>query len=130
MMFDDAGGRKVAGGASAILSDPGVAEVYGLFGDMCLERYGFDIRERRSFMSAQVLRQVQSFVREYGVEDAKRIVERLFDDRYRGSYEGKTIGTSIFSKGYRWLANRLLMEKVDIDAVDVSGMSPDRWWVD
>lgn len=112
MLFEANGKAKVAGSVDAILADDGVREVFSLFGDKCLEVYAIDVRAQRTFMNARVLRQVKCFVAEYGVEDSKRVVERLFGQPYNGSYGGKTIGTSIFSKGYRWLANNLLMEEV------------------
>ena len=90
--------RGVAGSVGAMLSDASVARVYGVFGDGCLEYYRFDIREKRTFMSAKVLRQVKSFVADYGEEDAVAIVRTMFGVMHEGVWKGKPIGTSIFSK--------------------------------
>lgn len=118
--------KKIAGGTSAILSEEDVREVFSLFGDKCLEVYRIDIREKKTFMSVQILRQVRSFVHEFGVDDSKRIVERLFELPYSGTYNGKTIGPSIFARGYRWLANNLLMEKAQQDKYG-NDMSWSKW---
>lgn len=111
----DTDGPKVAGSSMAILSEPDVAEVYGLFGDLCIEYYFIDIREKKSFMTPVVMRQVRSFVREYGVEDAKKIVRRMFEQPRCGKRKGQVIGTAIFSKKFRWLANQMLIEKEEQD---------------
>ena len=102
--------KRGAGSAGAILSDASVAHVFGVFGDCCLSRYGFDIREKPSIMSARVLRQVQSFTKEYGEEDAVGIVKTMFGVGHEGIWRGVPIGTSIFSKSYRWLAEKMLIE--------------------
>jgi hypothetical protein len=119
-------GKKIAGGTSAILAEDDVREVFSLFGDKCLEVYKIDVRDKKTFMSVQILRQVRSFVHEFGVEDSKGIIERLFELPYNGTYNGKTIGPSIFSRGYRWLANSLLMEKAQQDKYG-NDMSWSKW---
>ena len=119
------GGGKVAGSVSALLAERDVREVFSLFGDKCLMTYGMDIRQQRSFFNARTLRQVRSFANEYGVEDSKRILEKLFGQPYNGSYRGKTIGAAIFSTGYRWLANTLLMERLQDE--QSSGVSWSKW---
>lgn len=122
----DVSGKKIAGGTSAILADDEVREVFSLFGDKCLEAYMIDIREKKTFMSVQILRQARSFVNEFGVEDSKKIIERLFEPPYSGTYNGKTVGPSIFSRGYRWLANNLLMEKAQQEKYG-NDMSWSKW---
>lgn len=107
-----------AGSSGAILSDSSVRRVYGRFGDKCLSVYHMDIREKRTFMSAQTLRQVQSFVRDYGEEDAMKIIDTMFGFGHEGMYRNRPIGTSIFSKSFRWMADELLIE------AEQSGVTP------
>ena len=102
--------RGAAGSSGAILSDSSVRRVYGHFGDKCLETYQMDIREKRTFMSAQTLRQVQSFVRDYGEDDAIGIIDVMFGFGHEGMHRGRPIGTSIFSKSFRWMADEFLIE--------------------
>lgn len=117
--------NRIAGSVSALLSEDDTREIFSMFGDKCLSIYHLDIRQQKSFMNAKVLRQVKGFVSEYGVEDSKRILERLFGQPYNGSYKGRTIGTAIFSKGYRWLANNLLMERMQDE--QSGGVSWSKW---
>ena len=102
---------KMAGSADAILSDPRISDVYGLFGDKILREFGIDIRQKRTFMSAKVLRQVQSFVMDYGVDDAKKIINQAFSISRKGRFKGRAIGTSLFAKNMRWYADQLLLEE-------------------
>ena len=125
MRFETQNKTRIAGSVDALLSEDDVREVFSVFGDKCLSIYHLDVRERKSFMNTKVLRQVKSFVGEYGVEDSKRILERLFGQPYNGSYRGRTVGTAIFSKGYRWLANNLLMEEVKNE--QSGGVSWSKW---
>lgn len=118
MDFEVAG--KVAGSSSAILSNRDVYDVYSLFGDKTLIEYGIDIRRVKTFMSAQTLRQVQSFVFDYGVDDAKSIVSTLFSPKYKGRLRGRAVGASVFAKNMRWFADQLLLEGGGTDAADVS----------
>lgn len=112
-----------AGSAGAILSDASVAKVYGEFGDGCERCYRFDIRAKRTFMSAKVLRQVQSFVQDYGEEDAVKIVRTMFGVGHEGVWKGSPIGTSLFGKNFRWLSDMLLIEaeqsKLSLNEPDV-----------
>ena len=102
--------KAVAGSKDAILRNEDVRSVFSAFGDGCLEHYGMDIREKKSIYSAQVLRQVQSFVSEFGVDDALSVIGAMFSASRLGMDNGKPIGASIFSKSHRWLANQLLTE--------------------
>lgn len=111
MNFDTIPKSKVAGSAYSILQNDAVRNVFSLFGDKCLDCYNIDIRTKKTFMSARVLRQVQSFVNEYGEEDAIKIIEKMFSPRYEGKFRGDILGTSIFAKNMRWLANKFLLEK-------------------
>lgn len=106
----DITGRKVAGSAAAILSNKDVYEVYALFGDNTMREYGIDIRTKRTFMAAPILRQVQSFVKDYGVDDAKEIVRQAFSIKRKGRLNGRAIGTSLFARSMRWYADQLLLE--------------------
>lgn len=124
MDFNDVG-IKVAGGAASILADGDVMRVFSEFGDRCLETYGIDIRTKPSFMSTQVLRQVRSFVSEYGVDDAVKIVNQAFAVPHCGNFKGAAIGTSLFSKGFRWYSNALLLEAGGDD-----GNGPGTSWED
>lgn len=99
-----------AGSAGAILQNEGVRRVYSAFGDCCQRVYRFDIRTKPTYMNAQTLRQVQSFVRDYGVEDAEAIVNAFFGVGHEGMLRGKPLGKSIFSKSFRWLSDQLLIE--------------------
>lgn len=99
-----------AGSVGAILSNASVARVYGAFGDGCKRCYRMDIREKRTYMSSKVLRQVQSFVADYGEDDALGIVEEFFGVMHEGNCNGKPLGTSLFSRGFRWFADQLLAE--------------------
>lgn len=108
MLFDlkDTG----ASSAGAILKDSRVASVYGAFGDGCLRCYHIDIREKRTYTNSTVLRQVRSFVNDYGEDDALRIVDAVFNGNHNGYFRGQPIGLKVFSKGFRWMANELLLE--------------------
>ena len=99
-----------AGSVGAILANEQVANVYGAFGDGCMRCYRMDIREKRTYMSSKVLRQVQTFVSDYGEDDALGIVEEFFGVMHEGNFNGKPLGTSLFSKGFRWFADQLLAE--------------------
>ena len=99
-----------AGSPGAILENASVAKVYGKFGDECLRCYGIDIRDKRTFVSAKVLRQVEGFVKDYGEEDAIGIIDVMFNAMYNGNWKGRPLGTSIFSKSFRWLADQFLLE--------------------
>lgn len=98
------------GSADSYLSDDGVRAVWSLFGDKCLETYRTDIRTKKAMHNGRTLRQVKSFVGEYGVDDALHVVDKLFSSPYNGAYRGETVGTSIFGKSRRWLAEKLLLE--------------------
>lgn len=99
-----------AGSVDAIMKDDGVYRVMSVFGDGCLEYYGLDIRQKRAIYNAKTVRQVQSFVSEYGVDDSITIVKKLFSPAYQGLNKGNAVGVSLFTTGYRWFANRLLLE--------------------
>lgn len=102
-------------GARIILTDSSVATIYGIFGDCYLAAFGLDIREKRSFLTVPILRMVQCFVGEYGKDDSERIVRQLFRPPHDGRCRGSIVGTAIFSKKYRWLANQLLTEDSQAD---------------
>ena len=97
-------------GSKEALYQGDTKEAFDLYADNALRVYGFDPRTKPSMSNANVLKQVRAFVTEFGIEDAKKIIEQLFGYRYAGRYRGKVIGTSIFASGYRWLANELLIE--------------------
>lgn len=117
--------KRGAGSAGAILSDSSVARVFGEFGDGCMRYYGFDIRDKPSIMSARVLRQVQSFTREYGEDDAVGIIRTMFGVGHEGVWRGVPIGTSIFSSGYRWLAEKMLIEFEQSEPIKDDGEEDD-----
>lgn len=100
----------IAGSVDALLSEEDVALLFEAFEQGCRKVYGMEVREKRSIFNARTLRQIKSFAKEFGVEDGVRIVNRLFSEPYNGRANGKTVGASIFSKGFRWLANQLLLE--------------------
>lgn len=104
---------NVAGSAAALLRDEGVYAVMSHFGDGCLRCYGLDIRQHRSYMSAQVLRKVRSFVNEYGVDDAVKIIDRMFSPIHDGRDRGRNVGLDIFDRRLSYLANRYLSEVGD-----------------
>ena len=113
LVFDTSGMTSTVG---MILSDQAVAEVYGAFGDGCLERYGLDISNvadpfiKRNYLSTPVLRMVQSFVKQYGKENAIGIIKTLFGVAHEGAWRGEQVGKSIFMTKRRWLADELLLE--------------------
>ena len=108
MEFDEK--PRGAGSVGALLQDAATSRVFGQFGDECLRCYNIDIRGKRTIVSARVLRQVQSFIKDYGERDALRIIDVMFNGFYNGRHKGKPLGTAIFSQSFRWLANRYLME--------------------
>ena len=99
-----------AGSVGAILQDADIASIYGMFGDGCLRYYGMDIRTKRRCMDKVALNQVRSFVKEYGTEDARKIIGALFGVAHEGLWRGQPVGNAIFSKSHRWMADKLLME--------------------
>ena len=104
------GESTIAGSAGAILEIPGVREVFSEFGDGCLKCYGVDISTKRTFTNSASLRQVASFTEEYGSVDAKKIITQLFCPLHNGVYYGTYVGMGIFSRKWRWFANKLLLE--------------------
>lgn len=103
-------GKPVAGSASAILQDESVRRVYGTFGDGCLRCYNMDIRQKRQFMSATTLRQVRSFIDDFGADDAIKIIKALFGVAHEGRWHGEAVGKQVFAKSHRWMAEKLLIE--------------------
>lgn len=105
---------KGAGSAGAILQDPSVQRVYGLFGDGCLKYYKLDIRttggKRNPYLSAAAMRQVKSFIDYYGEDDAYAIIETLFGVMHEGRFKGQPLGNGIFSSSKRWMSDQLLLE--------------------
>ena len=100
----------IAGSVDALLLDDDTRIVFEAFETGCRRVYGVDIRSKRTIFNAKTLRQVQSFAKEFGADDGVRIINRLFMEPYNGKANGKTIGASIFARGFRWLANQLLLE--------------------
>ena len=100
----------IAGSIDALLSDDDTRLVFEAFEEGCRSHYGIEIRSKRSLFNARTLRQVKSFAKEFGAVDGVRIIRRLFAEPYNGKANGKVIGASIFSQGFRWLANQLLLE--------------------
>lgn len=103
---------EMVAGSKEALYQGDIKDVFDLYADKCVASFGFDPRLKPSMSNANVLRQVRAFIAEFGAEDAKKIIESLFGYRYAGRYNGKIVGTSIFSSGYRWLANQLLAESL------------------
>lgn len=118
----DVSTKKIAGSANAILSNPDVAKVYGHFGDKILFQFGIDIRTKKTFMSAQVLRQVQSFIEDYGVDDSLKIINELFSPKRKGKLKGRAVGASLFAKNMRWYADQLMLEGGGDDKPDTSNL--------
>ena len=112
-----------AGSVGAILQDENVAGVYGEFGDGCLRCYGIDIRTKRRCMDKVALNQVRSFVKDYGVDDARKVIAALFGVAHEGGWNGQPVGNMIFAKSHRWLADKLLIEaeRAGIGAEDGNG---------
>lgn len=114
MKFDLGG--SMTSTAKMILSNESVADVYGAFGDGCMAYYGIDISDasdafiKRNYLSTPVLRTVQSFVKQYGADNAKGIVSTLFGVGHEGMWRGEQVGKSIFSTSRRWMADELLLE--------------------
>lgn len=108
MEFNEGG--RVAGSVGAALRDPDVRAVMSAYGDGCLTYYEVDIREHRSMMSPPTMRAVRSFVAEFGPEDALTVVRNFFGPPYGGFWRGKALGSDIFTKRYRYVANRMLLE--------------------
>jgi hypothetical protein len=106
----DIDGAKVAGSAKALLSDKDVYAVMSAFGDGCERWYKIDIRNSKGIMNPRILRYVSSFVKEFGVDDSVKVVEQLFSIRHQGKWLNETVGTAIFYKNHRWLAEKMLME--------------------
>ena len=106
----------IAGGMDALLQADGVKELYDLFAEGCIKSYRFDPREKKSMYSPTVLRQVRSFIKEYGLDDAKKIIDTMFGYVHNGRERGKVVGVSIFSTAWRWYANNLLTEALANEA--------------
>lgn len=115
-----------AGSAGAILQDVDVLKVYSLFGDGCLRCYNMDIRGKRTYESAATLKQVRSFVDDYGVEDACKVMFALFGVGHEGKWRGEAVGKSIFAKSHRWMAEKLLIEAEQMGLVEEVGFDAER----
>lgn len=92
------------------MSDPDHQRVMSAYGDGALRCYHMDIRNNRSTWRPTVMRQLQSFVKEYGADDGVKIVNRLFSVMHEGKWKGEMVGTSIFGTHRRWMADLLLAE--------------------
>ena len=100
----------IAGSVDALLSEDDTRMVFEAFERGCKRAYGIDIRSKKTIFNARTLKQVKSFAKEFGSEDGVRIIDKLFMEPYNGRFNGQTVGASIFSKGSRWIANKLLLE--------------------
>ena len=114
-MVFDVGDGKVAGSMGALLADPSTLNILSAFGDGCQKCYNVDIRKHRNIMNAGVMRSIASFSKYYGTDDALKIMRQFFSPRHNGKYQDRPVGAVIFSKGWRWFADSLLLECADVD---------------
>ena len=99
--------------ASDILLGDGI-EVWEVFAEGCRKCYNIDISSKKAIANTGNYKIIRTFIREYGKEDAIRILNRLFGF-YNGVWKGQAVGFSIFYSKMRWLANELLMEQMSND---------------
>ena len=104
------GGRKGAGTIAATLSNAETREVWLAFADGCLSCYGMDLRKGGPWVTGPIIKTCETFTKNYGKDDALRIIRQLFTFPHEGAWRGQNVGTSIFTRGWRWLADSLLAE--------------------
>lgn len=112
---------KIAGTPHNIYSThEDVRAVFDIFCQGYITYFNINPIEQRTMFTSAVLRGVQSFISDYGIEDAKLIVNYVFDE-WKGRNRKTPVGKELFSKRFRWLTDLALTEAKASKARD------DRW---
>lgn len=86
-----------------------IKRIYNTFRRGYINSFSLDPINQRTMFSSPVLRSIQTFIRDYGADDANKIIDFVFDE-WNGRYKGNPLGTKIFSKKFRWLTDMALTE--------------------
>lgn len=90
-------------------NNPDIKEVYDNFRNCYMSLFSIDPIKQKSMFTAPAMRSVECFVRDYGKDDAIKIVSYIYGE-WGGRFKNKPIGKELFSKKFRWLTDSALAE--------------------